>query len=50
MIKGDIVETFKDNSNVPSSISVLRLDTDWASLQVELENFIQNYPVEAFFL
>ena len=30
MIKGDIVETLKDNSNVPSSISVLQsLDTDW---------------------
>ena len=29
MIKGDIVETLKDNSTVPSSISVLRLDTDW---------------------
>ena len=42
MIKGDIVETLKDNSNVPSSISVLRLDTDWyESTKVELEKL---YP------
>ena len=42
MIKGDIVETLKDNSNLPSSISVLRLDTDWyESTKVELEKL---YP------
>ena len=28
-IKGDVVATLEDKANLPSSISVLRLDTDW---------------------
>lgn len=38
MIEGDIIETLKIKSNIPSSISVLRLDTDWyESTKKELE-------------
>ncbi len=37
-IKGDVIETLKDNNNLPSIISLLRLDTDWyESTKVELE-------------
>ena len=38
MIEGDVLETLKDEINLPSSISVLRLDTDWyESTKHELE-------------
>ena len=37
-VKGDILETLKVAQNIPKTISVLRLDTDWyASTKVELE-------------
>lgn len=37
-IKGDVCETLQDSQNVPTEISVLRLDTDWyASTKAELE-------------
>ena len=37
-IKGDVLETLKDEKNLPKSISILRLDTDWyASTKIELE-------------
>ena len=28
-IKGDVVKTLKEESNLPKEISLLRLDTDW---------------------
>lgn len=38
LIKGDILSTLKDESNLPKNISVLRLDTDWyESTMCELE-------------
>lgn len=38
LIQGDIVETLKDEKNVPDTISALRLDTDWyASTKAEME-------------
>jgi O-methyltransferase len=38
LIKGDVKETLLDNRNLPSKISVLRLDTDWyESTKAELE-------------
>jgi hypothetical protein len=38
MIEGDVLETLKDEDNLPNSISVLRLDTDWyESTKLELE-------------
>jgi len=41
-IKGDVCETLKINKNIPSDISVLRLDTDWyESTKAELD---QLYP------
>ena len=37
-IKGDVLETLKDEKNLPNTISVLRLDTDWYdSTKIELE-------------
>ena len=37
-IKGDVCETLSDCSNLPKSICVLRLDTDWyKSTKIELE-------------
>ena len=37
-IKGDVLETLKDEKNLPKSISILRLDTDWyESTKIELE-------------
>ena len=37
-IKGDIIETLKNDNNIPDAISVLRLDTDWyESTKKELE-------------
>lgn len=37
-IKGDVCETLKLSKNIPTEISVLRLDTDWyESTKVELE-------------
>ncbi|NOD62922.1 MULTISPECIES: TylF/MycF/NovP-related O-methyltransferase [unclassified Ruegeria] len=36
--KGDVLETLKDEANLPETISVLRLDTDWhESTKLELE-------------
>lgn len=38
IVAGDICETLLDAKNIPNSISLLRLDTDWyASTKVELE-------------
>ena len=38
LIQGDIVETLKDDKNVPTAISALRLDTDWyASTKAEMD-------------
>jgi hypothetical protein len=38
MIKGDVLSTLKDISNIPNKISLLRLDTDWyESTKIELE-------------
>jgi len=38
IIKGDVNKTLKDNKNLPGSISLLRLDTDWyESTKIELE-------------
>ena len=38
LIKGDVVETLARSENLPGSISVLRLDTDWyESTKAELE-------------
>lgn len=38
LIQGDIVESLKNPANLPESISVLRLDTDWyESTRAELE-------------
>lgn len=37
-IKGDVLETLRVKKNIPESISVLRLDTDWyESTKLELE-------------
>ena len=37
-IEGDVLETLKDKKNLPKSISILRLDTDWYdSTKIELE-------------
>jgi O-methyltransferase len=37
-IKGDVLETLKDENNLPQNISILRLDTDWYdSTKIELE-------------
>jgi hypothetical protein len=37
-IKGDVMNTLRSEANLPSSISLLRLDTDWyESTKVELE-------------
>lgn len=38
LIEGDVAKTLRVKSNLPSSISVLRLDTDWyESTRIELE-------------
>lgn len=38
LVKGDVCKTLTDTENLPASISVLRLDTDWyASTKRELE-------------
>src|SRR5690606_16632579 len=38
IIQGDVVETLKENDNLPDQISLVRLDTDWyESTKVELE-------------
>jgi hypothetical protein len=38
LIKGDVAKTLLDQSNLPSKISILRLDTDWyESTKIELE-------------
>ena len=38
LIKGDVLQTLQDEANLPSSIAVLRLDTDWyESTRAELE-------------
>ena len=38
LIKGDVCETLKVSENIPTHISVLRLDTDWyESTKAELE-------------
>jgi O-methyltransferase len=38
MIEGDVLETLRDEVNIPNAISVLRLDTDWyESTKLELE-------------
>jgi len=37
-VKGDVMKTLQDSSNIPSKISCLRLDTDWyESSKIELE-------------
>lgn len=43
LIEGDVLTTLQDKSNIPKSISILRLDTDWyESTKYELE---QLYPL-----
>jgi len=38
LVKGDVATTLLDQSNLPSRISILRLDTDWyESTKIELE-------------
>lgn len=38
LVEGDVAQTLLQNSNLPSSISILRLDTDWyESTKIELE-------------
>lgn len=38
LIEGDVLSTLSDKKNLPSSISILRLDTDWyESTRIELE-------------
>jgi hypothetical protein len=38
LVKGDVANTLLDQSNLPSRISILRLDTDWyESTKIELE-------------
>ena len=40
MIEGDVLETLKNEDNLPNNVSVLRLDTDWyESTKMELEVF-----------
>lgn len=42
-VVGDIVETLKNESNVPKKISLLRLDTDWyESTKIELITLFPN--------
>ena len=42
-VKGDVCKTLADSKNIPQSIAVLRLDTDWyESTKCELENL---YPL-----
>jgi hypothetical protein len=42
-IKGDVMETLKEEQNIPDKISVLRLDTDWyESSKFELEKLYHN--------
>lgn len=42
LIKGDVTETLTINENIPSEVSILRLDTDWyESTKFELEKL---YP------
>jgi hypothetical protein len=42
-VKGDVCQTLADKSNLPESICVLRLDTDWyKSTKAELDNL---YPL-----
>ena len=37
-IEGDVIKTLKDESNLPETIPVLRLDADWyESTRAELE-------------
>lgn len=41
-IEGDVMETLKDDKNIPASIAILRLDTDWySSSKYEMERL---YP------
>jgi len=42
-IVGDVMETLKDNNNIPEQIAILRLDTDWYySSKIELEMMYNN--------
>lgn len=42
-IVGDVMETLKDNKNIPEQIAILRLDTDWyESSKIELEMMYNN--------
>jgi hypothetical protein len=42
-IVGDITETLKQNGNIPKTISLLRLDTDWyESTKIEMETLYPN--------
>jgi O-methyltransferase len=45
LIKGDVMETLRDESKVPNKISILRLDTDfYESTKVELEILYPRVP------
>lgn len=42
IVKGDVLETLKNPSNIPDQISILRLDTDWyESTKFELETLYE---------
>ena len=42
-ICGDVLETLKDEKNIPKQISLLRLDTDWyESSNIELDVLFNN--------
>ena len=42
-IRGDVLETLKQEINIPTKISMLRLDTDWyESTKMELEVLFKN--------
>jgi hypothetical protein len=45
-IVGDVLETLKDEKNIPGKIAILRLDTDWyESSKFELEQMYNNVVV-----
>ena len=45
-VVGDVLETLKDKSTIPSKIAILRLDTDWyESSKFELEQMYDNVVI-----